>query len=176
MPRNYVVPVVDKDYVQSQFIYEKGKGLLWASDKPKCKKGTLVGGSTPRSTIRLNSVRVLVSHVVWFLHHDYWPSERKEWVDHADGNCLNNTIENLRVASPSQNSASRNIARNKGVSINSNGTIRSIIQHKGKRYYLGSFKTEAEAAAAYRGASKILHYEFSVSSIGPDCHLGWHPL
>lgn len=169
MPRNYVVPIVDLSYVQRQFSYESGRGLVWAINKAKCKKGTLVGGSTPRSTVRLNSTRVLVSHVVWFLHHGYWPSERQEWIDHMDGNCLNNTIENLRVASPSENNVNRkSIGKfSKGISINSNGTIRSVIQHEGKRYYLGSFETEAEAAAAYQGASRVLHGEFSIFNRQP---------
>lgn len=167
MPRNYVVPIADSDYIQSQFVYENGRGLVWAVDKAKCKKGTIVGGSTPRSTVRLNSTRVLVSHIVWFIHNNYWPSERQEWIDHIDGNCLNNTIENLRVASPSQNNVNRNTGKNKGVNLGVNGKFRSFIQYERKRYFLGSFETEAEAAAAYQGASRVLHGEFSVFNRQP---------
>ena len=164
MPRNYTIPIIQKSYIEEQFSYEEGRGLVWAITKPGVIKGTIVGGSTPRACVRLSKSRVLISHVVWFIHNRYWPSERKEWIDHKDGNSLNNTIENLRVVNPSQNNANRkSINRiSKGVSVNSNGSIRSIIQYNGKKYFLGSFCTVQEAAAAYQGASRVLHGDFSV--------------
>ena len=145
--------------------YVPSLGLVWkVNRKGKTTPGTLVGGRTPRSHIRLNGVRVLVHHIVWFLHKGYWPSSRNEWIDHRDGNELNRTIDNLRSSTPSQNNANRSSSNNlgKGVNLDPNNSYRAHIQFKGTRYYLGTYETVQEAAAAYKGASIILHGEYSV--------------
>lgn len=156
-----------------KFDYDPLVGLVWKQDVkgPYGRKGELVGGKSKGGTIFLFGKRILISHIVWYIHNRYWPSDRKEWIDHKDGNRLNNKIENLRSASASQNNSNRkSIGRySKGVSVNSNGSIRANIQFEGKRYFLGTFETEAEAAAAYQGASRVLHGEFSVFNRQDAC-------
>ena len=165
--------VSDKQAILDVMEYVDNVGLIWKVNRGAFARiGQLVGGNTPRSSVRILRKRVLVHHVVWFIHHGYWPVDRNEWIDHRDGNCLNNTIENLRSATPSQNNSNRSpkwaFQHPKGVSVNSNGSIRAMIQFEGKRYYLGTFETEKEAAAAYQGASRILHGEFSVFNRQPQ--------
>lgn len=159
--------VSEKQTTLDVMQYVENVGLVWKVNRAaSARVGQLVGGNTPRSSVRILGKRVLIHHVVWFLHNEYWPSDRNEWIDHRDGNCLNNTIENLRCSTPSQNNSNRSSRLShmnmKGVSVNSNGSIRAMIQYEGKHYYLGTFETEKEASAAYQGASRVLHGEFSV--------------
>lgn len=84
--------------------------------------------------------------------------ERREEVDHIDLNGLNNTRENLRIATRSQNAANRRTQRNnksgfKGVHWHK-GKFEATIQVNRKTIYLGVFVTPEEAHVAYVEASK----------------------
>lgn len=169
--------VSEKQAILDVMEYVEKVGLIWKVNRGAfARLGQLVGGNTPRSSVRILGKRVLIHHVVWFLRYGYWPSDRKEWIDHKDGNCLNNTIENLRVATPSQNNANRGRIKNKnlskGVQYGPTNNFRALIYVNKKAIYLGTFETEKEAAAAYQGASRILHGEFSVFSREQQLSLG----
>lgn len=51
----------------------------------------------PRKTIK-------VHHLVWYFSHNEWPAFA---IDHIDGNRANNSPDNLRLATSSQNMANR---------------------------------------------------------------------
>ena len=74
-------------------------------------------------------------------------------VDHINGNRQENTIDNLRWASPSSNTRNREVCRK--ASSKHNGVYRqdnkwvAIIRVKRKNIYLGSFVHEIEAAFAF---------------------------
>lgn len=90
-----------------------------------------------------------------------------EFVDHIDRNTLNNQRCNLRVCSAAENN--RNVAKRsvactsimKGVRFSKGAWISEISANK-RRFYLGRYETECEAAAAYNGAAVVLHKEFAV--------------
>lgn len=88
-------------------------------------------------------------------------------VDHVDGNGLNNTRKNLRVATLSQNMFNRSAAtkarsRFKGVTHHKNGGgWQAEIRANRRKYYLGFFKNELDAARAYDAAARELHGEFA---------------
>lgn len=87
-----------------------------------------------------------------------------EIVDHDDGNPLNNTRSNLRVATHTQNMQNRKINKNntsgfKGV-IPWRKKWRATIWANGIRHHLGTFKSAEEASEAYGIASENLHGEF----------------
>lgn len=77
------------------------------------------------------------------------------FVDHIDGDGLNNTRANLRVASHSENLANvpkRNGTSSKYRGVNfkkSTGKWQVQIQHNNKMHWVGSFNNEIEAAKAY---------------------------
>ncbi len=88
-------------------------------------------------------------------------------VDHKDGNGLNNTDDNIRVCSYSQNqtnSPDRKLgaAGFRGVTIGK-GKKKYIaqIRKEGKKVNLGSFYTAEEASDAYNKAAALSHGEFA---------------
>lgn len=90
------------------------------------------------------------------------------WVDHEDGDGLNNRRRNIRVATPAQNMANKVVERRnklgaKGVSDVGKGInrFRATIKPNGKTVHLGSYPTVEEARAAYRGAAKVLWGSFA---------------
>ena len=89
-------------------------------------------------------------------------------VDHRDGDPLNNTRDNLRLATRGQNMHNRRKAwgrsRFKGVTPRENGKFRASIDINKKRTNLGTFATEEDAARAYDAAAKRLCGEFALTN------------
>lgn len=86
-------------------------------------------------------------------------------IDHIDGNKLNNTRVNLRVATARQNAQNRKprksrISPYKGVT-KINSKWRARIQVNGERIDLGRFYSDTDAALAYDKAAKIYFKEFA---------------
>ena len=88
-------------------------------------------------------------------------------IDHKDNNRSNNSFDNLRLATKSQNSGNMRKKKNtrsklKGVSYSKQSSKWfAQITHKNHRYYLGAFSTPIEAHAAYCRAARKLFKEFS---------------
>jgi hypothetical protein len=94
-------------------------------------------------------------------------------VDHADGDKLNCTRENIRIGSRSENMCNRKklcvfdkepSSKYKGVRKAGN-RYRAVIKKDGVTYDLGSFQTEIEAAQAYNDKAKLLHQNYAVLNL-----------
>lgn len=87
------------------------------------------------------------------------------FVDHANGNTLDNRRDNLRACTRSENVRNRAINQRHGVGLKCvslhRGRYTARIQVDGKRWSLGTFPTAAEAHAAYVAASRKHHGEFA---------------
>jgi len=88
-------------------------------------------------------------------------------IDHINGNRLDNRKVNLRICTAMQNQHNRKKSRGsskyKGVSFHIRGRVWvSFIMREAKRYYLGSYKDEKEAAIAYNQAALKFYGEFAL--------------
>lgn len=110
------------------------------------KLGTIVNGG---KYVRINiaGCPVLAHRLAWFMSFGEWPTE----IDHIDRNGLNNSINNLREVSHSENLFNRGRAKAyaaNGVNVRKNGLWRAYISSGGVNVHLGNFKTQKDAEQA----------------------------
>lgn len=134
-----------------------------------------VAGSTksPNKYVRFsngtgkgNSLRLHRVIMEWILGRKLHSSEM---VDHINGNTLDNTQDNLRVATRKQNRynvgarASKNrTSQYKGVRwMKRRNTWHARIKKDGVEYHLGYFDDERDAARAYNNAAQKYFGEFA---------------
>lgn len=104
------------------------------------------------------------------LHRELFGSPEGIEIDHRDGNGLNSTRHNLRIATRLQNARnqrkSRGISRFKGVTFNRSLTkwqaqLCCRLNGKLHNHYLGVFTDEISAAKAYNKAAQKAHQDFA---------------
>ena len=116
---------------------------------------------------------VLLAHRVrWVFSYDYWPDK---WVDHIDGNKLNNRIENLRLVDGALSNHNRRFKNSSGYI----GVSKSKVDRKGRyiaqiqkdkiHYHLGYYNDPKDAAMArdkkaveLYGESAVLNFATSI--------------
>lgn len=137
-------------------VYENG--LL------RKKNSKLIYGSlTTDGYIRVNiqGKRYKAHRIIWEMFNGKIPESMV--IDHIDGNKANNMIENLRLATQSQNQANKVGTGSwpKGVKVCANGKFQARVRQHGKTYHLGTFSTVEEASAAYATKAIELYGEFA---------------
>lgn len=105
----------------------------------------------------------LRSRWIWIMHNG--PIQAGMEIDHKDGDCTRDSIDNLRLANRSQNKANigkkkNNTSGYKGVS-KFRGGWRARIMVNGKEKHLGAYPTPEAAYNHYCKAAKELYGEFS---------------
>jgi len=115
--------------------------------------------------VRFNKIAFKVSRIIFLWHHGYLP----EIVDHENRNTLDDRVENLRAAIPTQNSANRNKNRDcanpyMGIVHQQKKWIASC-GSRGKVYRSKYFDTPEEAALAYNKLAVKHHKEFALLNI-----------
>lgn len=107
------------------------------------------------------------SHSV-LMHREIMDAPTGMEVDHINGNGLDNRKCNLRLATSSQNKRNQRKQRRKtsskykGVYWHKRDKVWMVrIQAEGKEKYIGSYKTEQEAALAYNEAALKYHGEYA---------------
>ena len=152
--------------------YEDGKIWLWreTSGNRTLKnpdwwelKGCVRGDGY--RLVGINNKQYLYHRVVYYLHNKEWAiddSSRDNYIDHIDRNKLNNSIENLRVVTHTQNQWNRN---GKGYYFRK-GKYAARIIVDGEHKHLGLFVSEDEAHQAYLNA-KAKHHVISCLSVPP---------
>lgn len=102
-----------------------------------------------------------------YLHREIIGAKEGEYVDHINGDGLDNRKCNLRICTLSQNSQNKNQSLNntsgyKGVTWDKNkGKWKSQIAANNKKICIGHFKNKIDAAKAYDEKAKELHGDFA---------------
>ncbi len=149
------------------FIYEEGI-LYWKkSPGSNVKKGDQAGRveTDGYNRIKLKNKNYSTHRIIWEMFNEKINDKLK--IDHIDGNRNNNFIENLRLATFSQNSNNYKKPKNntsgyKGVSWkkqNNKWLVQITVNNK--RVYIGYFIDLLTAAKAYNEAALKYHGEFA---------------
>ena len=124
----------------------------------KAKKSSVAGHiwETRYRVICINYNKYYAHRLAWFYVTGSWP---KEFIDHKNGNGLDNSWSNLRECSKSENNQNKIIQSNnssglKGIWFDKiNSKWRAGIRVSGKDIYLGRYDTPEEAHLSYRQAT-----------------------
>jgi len=151
--------------VRELFDYKNGQ-LMWrVSTTNSIKVGDVVRDKDTYGYLRvgIDCRRYPVHRVIFLWHHGYLP----KFLDHIDGNRLNNQIGNLRPCTKNENAynsvlACTNSSGVKGVSWdNMLGKWRGRMGVDGQTIFVGYFDNLGEAELAVRAARIKLHGEFA---------------
>ena len=157
--------------LRENFTYDPSTGKFFQhhSEKSGFIPGQEVGAKNRGYRRLCVGGKLVRAHIAaWAMHYGVWPSGQ---IDHENRNKADNRIENLRIATKSQNQANvvkPNATGRKGVKM-CRGKPQAQIKLNGKHIHLGTFDTLDEAAHAYNKAAIRLHGEFAVlNPIGRD--------
>lgn len=164
MGKKQITPI-DSELVRKLFIYEEGS-LIWAVNKGRAKVGQKAHtNSTGYKVFKINGVQYLEHRLIWAFHYGDVP----DYLDHINGNFLDNRIENLREATHQQNMCNRKTPKHnksgvKGVYKHKNKWLAQVTA-KGQSIYLGLFKSLDDAKNAVITARTELHKQFANTGI-----------
>jgi hypothetical protein len=153
-----------QEYLHTLFDYKDGK-IYKKLNRSNAKIGEEAGwiGNRGYKVVGLNYKDVLVHKIIFIMHHGYAP----KYIDHINGNRIDNKIENLREATISQNGCNQKLStRNKtgckNVSWNKarqKWVVRIVFDSgKLKQWYVSDF--EFAELLAYEAREKY-HKEFA---------------
>lgn len=156
-----------KDLLCSLFEYNNGK-LFWKTNKAiRSKIGSEAGRINDKGRYRvcIDGKDYLRSRIVYIMHFGDIPNGLL--IDHKNEIKFDDRIENLRLATNSQNRNNTSNRRDnnsgtKGVSWNKqNKKWVAQISYESKVRHLGLFKNKEEAASVYKEAATKHHGEFA---------------
>jgi len=161
------------EQLRAILYYDPETGIfIWRprADRPMARNtrytATKAGGSAGNhyTIISIDKRRYVASRLAWLWVYGEWPTA---FIDHINGNKLDDRIANLRLATKSQNHANIGVRSNntsglKGASWSKRySRWVAQIQFHGQHYFLGYFGTPKEAHEAYCRAAARLHGEFA---------------
>jgi hypothetical protein len=123
----------------------------------------------PAGSLKNGYIMVVLNYERCFAHRLAWlltiGQPVPDVIDHIDHDPLNNRIANLRAASQGDNGANSTRRKDNNTGIKGvglwNGKYRVRIRYNKQEYWVGYFKTLAEATMARRDAAERLHGKFA---------------
>lgn len=160
MKTKNIAKVISTEILLARFSYDPLSGLI----RTKIKTGVRNPGDVLTKVsaggyaiLRINNAHFKAHRVAWQMHYGSPPDG---YIDHINGNRLDNRIANLRVATSRQNCA--NQARRRGRYLRGAYPIRGgKWQAQIRGTYLGCFETEQLAHAAYLAEARNRYGEFA---------------
>lgn len=132
------------------------RGAARAGTEAGSIRNTAAPGRSPKlyRYVSVDDQRFKAHRIAFAIHHGRWPAL---YIDHVNGDGLDNRIANLREATRNENAQNQVRAQrhNKGGVLGvrmRSGRFTAQIWRNGKLKHLGSFNTPAEASAAYWAA------------------------
>lgn len=136
--------------------------LVWRTNTRRTKPGQPAGAIKKDGywVVTLRRRGLLAHRVIWLLTYKAWP---EGILDHVDGDRTNNAIQNLRLASSSENSANRKARSGastpfKGVTFHKQT---GRYQAQCKKRYIGLYETAESAARAYDAYASVIFADFA---------------
>lgn len=160
--------MLTREELKEFLSYDRDTGIfVWIKPSGNRVRSGDIAGNFDNLYIKIciSGRRYRAHHLAWLYEYGEFP----KLIDHINGNKTDNRIENLRLATTSQNAMnskmfSNNTSGVKGVNwIASRNRWRVQIKRDGITYFGGRFKTIEEAEVAARNLRDRLHGEFSNS-------------
>jgi hypothetical protein len=162
--RNRRIPMLSYEEVALVVEYRPevgGSCLVWKRSSGRAFIGHRAGSPDPKRRywrLKLLGKLRLAHQIVWLLNTKGWPEKN---LDHINGNPEDNSIENLRLCSHSENQQNQSKNRKNasgciGAHIRGDKWVSEIMVN-GARTFLGYFDTPEKASAAYLEAKAQLH-------------------
>lgn len=147
-------------------------GSLWSD----CDSALVIGGKWYISGSGYLCGRACGTRKMQFLHKLIMPPPPGLYVDHINGNKLDNRRENLRIVTKSQNQMNakkpfrnKKTSKYKGVYwVRQHGAFHAKIKINGKNIYLGCSQNDRDAAMLYDAAAMKYFGEYAKPNF-PDC-------
>ena len=132
-----------------------------ANTEAGCIDSSLCKSNKGYKRVCVQAKRYLSHRIVYLM----MTGEMPEFIDHINGDSLDNRIENLRATTKAQNRwnckpNTGSLTGIKGVYVDGN-KFKALINVAGKRYYLGMHETKEEAAEVVRLKYIELQGDFS---------------
>lgn len=160
------INTLPQDVICSLFNYSNGN-LYWRATRTNVVAGSLAGspnGEKGHFSVQIENSLYRLHNLIWIYFNGDIPPDYI--IDHKDNNGGNNVIENLRLATNSQNSFNSkkrvgSSSKYKGVHWNKqSNSWRASIRVDGKVKCIGNYAAEYDAHLAWCEVAKELHGEF----------------
>jgi hypothetical protein len=159
---------MNQQLLHERFEYKDGN-LIWKiKSSPKTKIGDVAGNLSVRGyvVVQINGKTYKAHRLVWIYHNGDIPAGIE--IDHINEVKNDNRIDNLRLATSSQNKCNvskpkRNTSGFKGVTYSKAGKRKWVAQISinNKNIYLGCRDTKEAAYELYKAATIKYHGEFA---------------
>jgi hypothetical protein len=157
------IMALSQNELNSIFEYEPLTGVVrWKERRSNIAQGSIAGcvHGSGYKVVTINSKTYKLHRIIWIMLFGQIPENF--YLDHINGNKIDNRLENLRLATNNQNQQNRPAPKNsssgyRGVTWHKQvNKWMARICHEGKRTTIGFFDTAEDAYEAYKQEAKKL--------------------